>query len=236
MRLDKFISAAADVSRSAARSAITRGRVCVDGAVVRSPESQIAEDSAAVTLDGAQILYVRFVYYMMNKPSGVLSASEDKHCKTALDLLKPSDRKKGLFIAGRLDKDTTGFLLITNDGAFAHNILSPKKHVEKTYHVTLERPAEQGYAAALSDGVKIDGTVCKCTYYRQVSDRECVLKITEGKFHEVKRMFEAVGNKVAALKRTAVGGLELDGFLKEGEYRPISDDELGKIYRQNNQK
>lgn len=236
MRLDKFISAAAKLTRSSAREAIRRGRVAVDGVCVRSADLQVDENSAAVTLDGKPVDYVRFVYYMMNKPSGVLSASEDKHCKTALDLMDPHDRASDLFIAGRLDKDTTGFLLITNDGAFAHNILSPKKHVAKTYLVTLEAPAESRYADLLSAGIVLDGDLCKSVGYHPLSERVCTLTITEGKYHEVKRLFEAIGNKVVSLKRIAIGALDLDDSLKEGEYRAISPSELALIYGQNTQK
>lgn len=235
MRLDKFLSVAANISRADAGTAIARGRVSVNGTVVRRAAEHIDENDASVLLDGTPVFYMQHVYYMMNKPAGVLSATEDKHCKTAVGLLDAEDKRNGLFVAGRLDKDTTGFLLITDDGEFAHNILSPKKHVVKTYRAVLRDPVGERYGEELARGVVLDGSLCKCASFERLSSFECLLGIGEGKYHQVKRMFEALGNKVEKLSRIAIGGLFLDEKLAEGEYRLLTDGELLKIIGHNTQ-
>ncbi len=230
MRIDKYICDTINITRTAVKQKISRGCVCVDGQRVRSSSLQVDENTCVVTIDGTSICYNKFVYIMMNKPAGVLSASFDKKHKTAIDLLSEKDKKKDLFIAGRLDKDTTGFLLITNDGEFAHNILSPKKHIFKTYLVELEHNNIENYKEKFLQGIKIDGDyVCKSADFEYLGDDFCKLKICEGKFHQIKRMFESLGNKVVSLKRIKMGDLSLDDSLEPGEYRHLTTKEIDKI-------
>lgn len=227
MRIDKFICDSINITRTQAKKIISLGSVYVDGTLVRSGSQQVDENHSNVTIDGTSISYNRFVYIMMNKPKGVLSATKDNNCKTAIDLLNESDRRHDLFIAGRLDKNTTGLLLITNDGKFAHDILSPKKHVIKTYHIILKDKCDDYYGQAFNDGIVIDDNYkCKPAEFIKLSDYECILKIQEGKFHQIKRMFESFGNKVVELDRTSMGNLTLDNTLKHGEYRYLTDKEI----------
>lgn len=227
MRIDKYICDTINITRSQARRRIFRGRVFANGVQVRSPSFQVDEKSCAVTMDGQPIKYTRYVYFMMNKPGGVLSASSDRHAKTAVELLRDEDRRADLFIAGRLDKDTTGFLLITNDGDFAHNLLSPKKHIYKTYEVLLNHGDFDGYRSAFEKGIELeDGYVCKPAEFIPLKNNRCFLKISEGKFHQIKRMFKALGNEVLELRRIAMGDVFLDSSLKPGEYRSLKPSEF----------
>lgn len=222
MRIDKYICDTINITRTAVKQKIGKGCVYVDGQRVRTASMHIDEKTAVVEIDGKKIEYNKYVYIMMNKPSGVISASSDRNCTTALDLLKDEDKKKDLFVAGRLDKDTTGFLLITNDGDFAHNILSPKNHIFKTYLVTLEHNNCDGYKKAFDEGIEIDGGYkCKSASFEHIGENCCRVEICEGKFHQIKRMFEALGNRVVALKRIKMADVELDCNLKEGEYRHL---------------
>lgn len=226
MRIDKYICDTINITRSQARRRISCGRVFANGVRVRSSSLQVDENSCTVTMDGQPIKYTRYVYFMMNKPGGVLSASSDRHAKTALELLRDEDRRADLFIAGRLDKDTTGFLLITNDGDFAHALLSPRKHIYKTYEVLLKHGDFDGYRSAFEKGVELeDGYVCKPAEFIPFGNNRCLLKISEGKFHQIKRMFRALGNEVLKLRRTAMGDVILDENLKPGEYRPLKPSE-----------
>ncbi len=227
MRIDKYICDTINITRTAVKQKISRGCVFVDGNRVRSSSFQVDENASVVEVDGKKIEYNKYVYLMMNKPAGVISASSDKKCKTAIDLIDEKDRKKDLFVAGRLDKDTTGFLLITNDGDFAHNILSPKKHIYKTYLVTLEHNNVEGYKEAFENGIEIDnGYKCKSARFEHIEDNCCTVEICEGKFHQIKRMFEALGNKVEELKRVKMSDVALDDDLQYGEYRPLTEAEL----------
>lgn len=230
MRLDKFICDCINITRNQAKEKILSGMISVDGVYVRSPSKHIDEKTANVTLSGKKLNYTKYVYLMMNKPKGVISSSKDRKCKTALDLLSDSDRRHDLFIAGRLDKDTTGFLLITNNGDFAHSVLSPKRHVKKTYRVTLQYPCEEQYGQAFSQGILLsDGYRCMPAEYRKIGDNTCLVKISEGKYHQIKRMFATLGNSVVELSRVTFGNLPLDSSLKPGEYRYITTPEIKKV-------
>ncbi len=226
MRIDKYICDTINITRTQARRLISAGKVLADNVRVVSSALQIDENTSIVQLDGKILKYTKYIYIMMNKPKGVLSATMDRHTKTALDLLAQKDRYSDLFIAGRLDKDSTGFLLITNDGQFAHCLLAPKKHVAKTYEVTLAHDNFEGYKQAFEIGIKLeDGYVCKPAIFEAVSECKCLLKISEGKFHQIKRMFKTLGNEVIELKRVSIGKVDLDPQLKEGEYRRLTDEE-----------
>ena len=227
MRIDKYICDTINITRSQVRRKISGGCVYVGGVQVRSPAEQVDENTCTVTVDGRELKYNKYVYIMMNKPKGVLSATADKHLTTAVDLLEEEDKRSDLFIAGRLDKDTTGFLLITNDGDFAHNLLSPKKHVYKTYAVLLAHDNFTGYTDAFNSGVTLDdGYVCKPAEFVPLGDCRCRLRIREGKFHQIKRMFRALGNEVVELKRIAIDNVVLDEKLKSGEYRYLNEQEF----------
>lgn len=232
MRIDKFVSEQAGVSRSDAKNMIKRSQISVNGTPVRSADMKIDPEKDRITVCGKEISYRQFMYIMLNKPDGVVCATRDGLSSTVLELLPQEFRRKGLFPAGRLDKDTEGFVFITDDGALAHKMLSPKNHVEKEYVVTLERPAEERYIDIFASGMTIDGDE-KCLPARLVLTEEAHvvrLVLHEGKFHQVKRMMEAVGNRVTHLKRVRMGGIELDDTLSSGEIREITAEELSRLY------
>ena len=230
MRIDKYICDTINITRTQAKDKISSGTVYLNGIRVRSSSEKVNENADRVVVDGNEISYNKYVYIMLNKPSGVISATEDKSSMTAIDLLCAKDKRHDLFVAGRLDKNTTGFLLITNDGNLAHSILPPKKHIFKTYKVGLAYPLEDDYSTKIVEGVVLeDGYKCKSGEYYPLSKSECLLRISEGKFHQIKRMFKALGNEVVSLSRIAMGDLLLDKSLSEGEYRYIEQFEIEKI-------
>lgn len=230
MRLDKLLGSQTDLSRKDARQVIKDGLVAVDGSVVRDPGAPVDPERQSVTVAGASLAFKEHLYLMLNKPEGFISATEDRTQKTVLDLVPPELYRDGLFPAGRLDADTTGFVLLTDDGGFAHDILSPKHHVQKTYIATLADPVTETCLAEVRKGIELkDGTVCLPADVRALSDREVELKIVEGKYHQVKRMFAAAGNRVVALQRTAMGDVTLDPQLGPGECRELSKEELSAL-------
>lgn len=233
MRLDKFVSDGAAMTRSESRKAIKNGRVSVESKIVKDIAFQVAENSS-ILLDGKEISYREFVYIMLNKPQGYVSATEDKKQKTVLDLIDPSYSRYQLFPVGRLDIDTEGFLLLTNDGELAHNMLSPNKNVGKTYFLRLEKPITDVEIKALETGVDIGECITKPAKAERISENEIHLTITEGKFHQIKRMAKAVGNEVVYLKRIAYGKFYLDEALKTGDYRALAEKEtkyLCNVYK-----
>ncbi len=225
IRLDKFLSQMNIGTRSEVKNFIRKGKIMVNGVVCKNPDLKIDEETDRVCCEGSEIIYEKYVYYMLNKPAGVVSATTDKKDKTVLDLI--DSPKKDLFPVGRLDKDTEGLLLITNDGQLAHELLSPKKHVEKTYlaHVTGRLPddAKDRFEA----GLKVDEEFTAMPAKLEILDENdnnqgnvtrVLITIQEGKFHQVKRMVKAVGCEVVYLKRLQMGPLHLDESLKTGEY------------------
>ena len=218
MRLDKYVAGAAQQSRSDVRRAIQKGLVCVNGAVCRSADAQVPA-GAAVTLNGQPLVLQQYVYIMLDKPKGVVSASADKNDVTVVDLVGRAYPRRSLFPAGRLDKTSTGFVLVTDDGAFAHDILAPRRHVPKTYEVLLDTPLTPemaaGFAADLSPGP--DGPCSARVVLRQ------------GVYHQIKRMFGVYGAGVNELRRTAIGGLALDAALGPGGFRELSPAEVARI-------
>lgn len=233
-RLDKFLADHADFSRADAQKRIRWGRVTVDGAVVRDPSLRIDPAVQAVVYDGRPLGDGTSAYYMLNKPAGILCVSRDPKAPTVVDLVPRELRRRGLFPAGRLDKDTVGLVILTDDGDFAHRMLSPRKQVWKHYIAQLDHPLGENYRAALETGITLsDGTVCRPARLDPPNpDAPCTvgIHITEGKFHQVKRMFEAADNRVVALKRVAIGGLQLDPTLSEGEMRELTKGELDAIF------
>lgn len=232
-RLDKFISSQTQLSRREAAQAIRDRRVTVGGSVCRETDRKVDPSADAVTLDGSPVSYRRFVYYMMNKPAGTVSATEDRDERTVLDILPPGMMRDGLFPAGRLDKDTTGLLIITDDGDYAHRMLSPKKHVDKTYIAVLDREPGEELAGRFADGIVLaDSTACKPAQARPLGGCRAEVVISEGKYHQVKRMFAACGYTVAALKRVRIGALELDASLAPGEVRELTEEEADRVFKQ----
>lgn len=229
IRLDKFLCEMEIGTRSQVKEMIKKCQISVDGEVIKKADYKFNETVAKVCVNGNEIIYQKFFYYMLNKPAGVVSATTDNHDKTVLDLLKDAPGKD-LFPVGRLDKDTEGLLLITNDGELSHNLLSPKKHVEKTYLVeTFERVTEE-MMQRLEQGVDIgEEKLTLPAKVKVLDDKKIELTIIEGKFHQVKRMLKAVDNEVVYLKRLAMGSLKLDTKLKLGEYRRLTETELKEL-------
>jgi len=226
VRLDKFLCDIGVGTRSEVKNFIRKGQVCLNGEVTKKPESKVDETKDVVTFNGNPCTYVKYGYFMLNKPAGVVSAVRDKLSDTVVELLGNTG-VKDLFPVGRLDKDTEGLLLITNDGVLAHELLSPKKHVDKTYFVKITSPLTEDDIQKLEQGVDIGED--KLTLPAKVevcSEKEILLTIHEGKFHQVKRMLQAVGNEVLYLKRLSMGSLFLDETLLPGEYRKLTEEEI----------
>lgn len=235
-RLDKLLCSQSTRTRSEAGRLIRSGRVLVDGRVCRKPEEKVDPAVCTVTVDGRPLDYQTHIYWMLNKPAGILCVSRDAKVATVVDLMPEEEKRRGLFPAGRLDKDTHGLVLLTDDGAFAHELLSPRHHVAKTYRAVLDRPLSPEAAAAFRAGPLLaDGTKCLPAEVTVVEDGENPLVevvIFEGKFHQIKRMFAAVGCTVIWLKRIAMGGLRLDESLPEGECRPLTETEKLSIFNE----
>lgn len=233
MRLDKLISDCGISSRKEIKQMVKSGRVTVDGVVAFSPEQKIDPEVNTVSVDGKELSYSKFRYYMLNKPAGILSATDDKKQKTVLDLVTPEMRKMELFPVGRLDKDTTGLLLLTNDGNFAHWIISPKSEIVKTYHAETDGAVDDEDVKAFKEGVILaDGTKCLPAELIPLADGTCLVKVMEGKYHQVKRMLASRGKPVKALRRISIGAVSLDYSLNPGEFRELSSDELCRLMKQ----
>ena len=232
LRIDKIISSQTGMSRSDARDAIRRGEIVADGRTVRSGDEKIDPSLSVISYRGEMITYRKFTYIMMNKPLGVVSATTDPKEPTVLGLLPASLRRNGLFPAGRLDKDTTGMLIITDDGDFAHRMLAPGKGTWKTYEATLDGPLPEGAAEAFSAGIMIGGgEVCLPAEVEKTGKNTVRVRIREGKYHQVKRMFTALSLRVISLRRMAIGTLSLDESLAPGECRLLREDEIGNLLK-----
>ena len=232
-RLDKTVAKQMNISRSGARQLIRSGAVEVNGKKMFAADEQIDSKSDELKISGKIVTVRRYLYIMLNKPSGVLSAAKDPDCPTVVDLLPPELSRRGLFPAGRLDKDTTGLLIITDDGDFAHRLISPSHHVYKTYEATLESDISEEQLDTLRQGAVLgDGTECLPARLRKISDEPPTVRvqIREGKYHQVKRMFASVENSVVALRRMSIGALKLDSTLGEGEARLLTDGERKMIF------
>ena len=232
-RLDKILALQLNISRKDVKELVKKGRIKVNEVIVKDSGFKIDIDEDNLTFDNEIVPLKKHIYIMMNKPKGVVSASDGEKEKTVVDLVPQSLYRKGLFPAGRLDKDTTGFVLLTDDGDFAHKILSPKNHIYKTYIAELKSPLSDENIEKLQNGITLlDGTHLKESKVRVLNNYEkpmAEIVICEGKYHQVKRMFAAIGNKVVNLKRIKMGNLELDLSLKLGECREITPLELEKI-------
>lgn len=224
MRLDKYLSESAVCSRSEAAKAARTGKITVDGKVAKDVSVHIDPESAEVSFFGKKVGWKRFTYIMLNKPKGYVSSTEDGGA-TVMELLPPECLKKKMFPCGRLDKDTTGLLLITNDGDTAHRLLSPARHVDKTYSFVCEPGIGEEQRLSLERGVDIGGHVSAPAKVELDSPSGGRITITEGKFHQIKRMFHAVGSEIAELERVSFGPLTLDEKLERGEFRYLTPDE-----------
>ena len=230
-RLDKIISTQFNISRRDARRAVKIGEVTVDGAVIKDFGYQADVDAQKIEYCGKMMEYKKHLYIIMNKPKGVISASEDKRQKTVIDLVPENLRRPDLFPAGRLDRDTTGLLIITDDGDFAHNLLSPKKKILKTYRAELDGDITEEMIEAFAQGVTLaDGTICRKAQLKRIGECVAEIKISEGKYHQIKRMFGVVGLGVNELQRIAVGGLFLPENLAVGECRELKKGEINNIF------
>lgn len=234
IRLDKFLAEMKRGTRSQVKEAIRRGRVTVDGTVCRDADFKFAPDGVSVCMDGEAVFYSEAEYFMLNKPKGVVSATEDNLHPTVISLLGEAKRKD-LFPVGRLDIDTEGLLLITNDGQLAHELLSPKKHVDKVYFAKVKGKLREDIKQEFAEGITLKDQTAVLpakllieSSYEEGGEPVCEARLTihEGKFHQVKRMFEAAGGEVVFLKRLSMGPLTLDPGLKPGESRPLTETEL----------
>ena len=232
MRLDKYLAERTGMTRSESRKAITKGRVMVAGKICRKADTQLDETAAQIALDGAPLAgeYKKYVYIMLNKPAGVLTATRDPRKPTVVDAMPEDWKRRGLFPVGRLDKDTTGLLLLTDDGTFAHKVISPKSHVSKLYEAVVDgTPCEADFAAFREGIVLRDGTQCLPAELIDLGGGRVQVEVFEGKYHQVKRMLGSRQMSVLQLKRLRIGGLWLDGSLAEGEYRRLTPEEIEKI-------
>ena len=225
-RLDKALSGTGRWSRREVKELVRRGRVLLDGVPAASPEQKIDPETADIRVDGETVSCRRFTYVLLHKPAGVLSAVEDSRQRTVLDLLPQELKRQGLSPVGRLDKDTEGLLLLTNDGALAHRLLAPRSHVDKVYYARVEGALEPADAAAFAAGMTLgDGLECLPAGLEILSPGECLVTLREGKFHQVKRMLAARGKPVTYLKRLSMGPLRLDPELAPGAFRMLTAEE-----------
>ncbi len=233
MRVDKFLSEMGKASRTESAKLAKAGKITVNGIPVKKCDMHIDPEKDTVALNGQPINYKRYTYIMMNKPEGYVSATEDGRDKTVLDLLNDEERKKDLFPCGRLDKNTLGLIILTNDGDSAHRLLSPKHHVSKVYRFKSKLPMSENDRVSLESGVDIGEYITKpCKVNLDADGLGGEITLTEGKYHQIKRMLEAVNNKIVYLERITFGGIALDNKLKRGEWRHLTEREesllLGK--------
>ncbi len=229
-RLDKILSRELNIARSQSKLLLRSGRVTVEGKVITSGDFK-CPDGCAISVDGELISSNKYVYIMMNKPKGVISAAKSADDVTVVDILPPEMKRKNLFPAGRLDKDTTGFMLITDDGAFAHDILSPKKHIDKTYIATLDKPFDSSVAADFENGMTLNGEKLLKAHIEPVNGDYCIARVVlkQGLYHQVKRMFKKHSITVVELHRVAMGNLPIDENLAPGECRYLTKNEIDAV-------
>lgn len=231
MRLDRFISECKIASRKEAASLIRNGRVTVNGKIRNKPETQTNETADAVAIDGKLITYSKYIYVMLNKPDGYISATEDSKLPVVTELLSDDLKKFDVHPCGRLDRDTVGLMILTNDGKLSHDLLSPRRHVDKKYRFRCQSPLPPCAEKQFSEGITLsDGYECKPAELIADNDRlGGTIILREGKYHQIKRMFGALGNKITYLERTAFAGIILDPSLARGEYRLLTDEEISHL-------
>ena len=229
-RLDKIIANRGVASRREVRELVRQGRVLVDGVPAAAPDMKVAAETAAIVVDGVAVSGERFLYLLLHKPAGVLTATEDRRQPTVLELVPEACRRRGLAPVGRLDKDTEGLLLLTDDGELTHRLLSPKYHVDKVYYARVAGTPDEADAAAFAAGLVLDdGLRCLPAKLEPLGDGECLVTLREGKFHQVKRMLASRGKPVRYLKRLSMGPLRLEDTLLPGQCRELSPEELAAV-------
>lgn len=229
-RLDKIISSQLNLSRSIARGDIRKGKVRVDGVTVKDPSASFDPNLACVEYCGQAVEFKEHIYLVMNKPKGVLCATQDKRKTTVVELVPEKLRRSGIFPVGRLDRDTTGLLLLTDDGDFAHRVISPKSDIPKKYEVELDAPISSEAVEKFQNGIQLaDGTQCKPAQLTIIEQNKVLVVISEGKYHQIKRMFGTIGLGVNELCRISIGGLALPLNLSQGECRELTKSELESI-------
>lgn len=232
-RIDKIISEHTHYSRKEIKKLISQKAVYVNSEEVKRPESKYDENNVSIKINGEEIKIKKHIYLLLNKPKGYVSATDDKSQNTVLDLVPKEYKYRSLFPAGRLDKDTTGLMLITDDGEFAHNILSPRKHVQKEYEVTIDIPVTSTMAEGFKNGVNLNDGECKTANLEITGEYSAKVTLTEGRYHQIKRMFGCFGAKVLELHRIRIGNLYLPKELKLGDVKEATEDELQKIQERN---
>ncbi len=228
-RIDKVISSQSNFSRKEVRKMILKKRVTVDGEIVDKYDTKIDQSRAVIAIDGKDIDLKKNIYLILNKPKGYISATEDKSQRTVLELVPEEFKERELFPAGRLDKDTTGLMLITNDGVMAHNILSPRKHIKKIYEVTIDVDMTEEMVKGFKSGIKLSDAECKSAELNITGKSLGIVTIREGRYHQIKRMFGCYGAKVLELNRIGMGNLNLPKELKLGECRELTENELERL-------
>ena len=228
-RIDKIISSQGKYSRKEVKKLISSHKVLLNGEIVKSSDVKVNVGNDEIVIEGIKLNVKRKIYLVLNKPQGYVSATTDKRDKTVLELVPEEFNKRNLFPAGRLDKNTTGLMIITDDGELAHNILSPKKHVKKSYKVTLDINATEDMIERFSNGIELSDVICKPAEMKIIGSNVAIVILREGRYHQIKRMFGCCGAKVIELHRISLGNLSLPNDLKEGECRELTDKELLKL-------
>ena len=235
-RLDKIISSQENYSRKDAKKIISQGKVKVDGKVIKNPETKIDKQCTTIYINDKKILIKEHIYIVLNKPKGYISATEDREKQTVLDLIPKELYRDGLFPAGRLDKDTTGLMIITDDGVFAHKKKKNKKHVNKTYEVEIDIKITQEMIDGFKTGVKLNDGMCKPAGIEKIGEKKAIVTLSEGRYHQIKRMFGCFGAKVIELNRIAFGEFYLPKGLKQGKCRELTEEEVNLIQKRENER
>lgn len=225
-RIDKIISSQGKYTRSEIKKLAAKGQILVDGIIIKKTDMKVDKNNAKILINGEELNIKEHLYLILNKPKGYVSATEDRKDKTVLDLVPEELYRDSLFPAGRLDKDTTGLMIITDDGELAHNILAPKKHIKKIYEVTLDIPVTEKMIEKFANGIKLNDGECKSAILEITGENTCKVTITEGRYHQIKRMFGCCKAKVIELNRICMGNLFLPVDLKLGECRELTAKEL----------
>ena len=228
-RLDKVIASTTNYSRKDVKNLIKKKSITINNELAKKSDLKINLDIDRVAIDGVELTIKKYVYLILNKPKGYVSATKDNLIPTVLELVPKEYTHRNLFPAGRLDKDTTGLMIITDDGEFAHNILAPKKHISKTYEVTIDIPMTKDMITGFTEGVPLNDGMCKPANLEIISENTGIVTLSEGRYHQIKRMFGVYKGKVLELKRIKMGELSLPTNLKEGECRELTQEELNKI-------
>lgn len=228
-RIDKVIVSQTTYSRKQVKELVSQRRVMVNGEKISKSDIKVDCENDRVTIDGNEIKVKKYIYLMLHKPKGYISATEDRNTPTVLDLVPKEYAHRNLFPAGRLDKDTTGLMVITDDGEFAHNILSPKKHIKKVYEVTIDITMNEQMVNGFKEGVVLNDGECKSAILEITETNTGIVTLTEGRYHQIKRMFGCYGAKVLELHRVGMGDFMLPADLKLGECREFTEEELKKV-------